>query len=395
MSTSAIHAMSKNTDSSSKRDLTVLSPGERTAPFGVSVIVCCHNSASRLPATLTHLAGQRYEGRFAWEVILVDNASSDGTARFARELWPHDAPASLRVVHEARLGLAYARRRGVSEANYEFLSFVDDDNWVCPNWVQLVWDLMMQHPEVGACGGFCVAKCELPPPAWFKSFSEMYAVGPREPKPGDVTRTRALWGAGLTLRKSALSELEQNGFRPWLVGRKATTLAGGDDAEMCYALRLAGWRLWYEPRLRLRHFLPAKRLEWCYVRRLARGSGFSTPAHDAYFCAMKPKRSGLSRVLRKIRETWSWQLLSILAKLSSQSLILVCSLRSPMEGKADVLRLEQQIGRLLGLLQMRGQYSERIREIRSLFQQPRWSRRNGQPGSVELLFVQEGSQHHG
>src|SRR6266849_3866937 len=317
MSTSAIHAMSTNTDSSSKRDLTVLSPGERTAPFGVSVIVCCHNSASRLPATLTHLAGQRCEGRFPWEVILVDNASSDGTARFAREFWPHDAPGSLRVVLEARLGLAYARRRGVSEANYEFLSFVDDDNWVCPNWVQLVWKLMMQHPDVGACGGFCIAKCELPPPAW------------------------------------------------------------------------------YEPRLRLRHFLPAKRLEWGYLRRLARGSGLSTPAHDAYFCAMKPKRTGLSRALRKIRETWSWQLLSMLGKLSSQPLLLVCSFRSPMEGNADVLRLEQQIRRLLGLLEMRRPYSERIREIRSLFQQPRWSRRNAWPGSVELSFVHEGSPQHG
>src|SRR5207245_9963396 len=122
MSTSAIHAMSTNTDSSSKRDLTVLSPGERTAPFGVSVIVCCHNSASRLPATLTHLAGQRCEGRFAWEVILVDNASSDGTARFAQELWPLEAPASIRVVHEARIGLAFSGGSGAYVENVVLVS---------------------------------------------------------------------------------------------------------------------------------------------------------------------------------------------------------------------------------------------------------------------------------
>ncbi|HLB90290.1 MAG TPA: glycosyltransferase, partial [Terriglobales bacterium] len=134
--------MLATTDSSPQRDAKAQRARELTVPTGVSAIVCCYNSASRLPATLAHLASQRCEGRFPWEVILVDNASTDGTGRIAQELWPQDAPVHLRVVHEARLGLAYARQRGISAARYELLSFVDDDNWVCPNWVQLVWELM-------------------------------------------------------------------------------------------------------------------------------------------------------------------------------------------------------------------------------------------------------------
>ncbi|PYU17577.1 MAG: hypothetical protein DMG32_27740 [Acidobacteria bacterium] len=102
--------MLASADLSLERDSKALSAGEMTAPDGLSVILCCHNSASRLPATLGHLTGQRSGGRFPWEVILVDNASSDATGRLAQELWPQDAPAPLRVVHEARLGLAYARR---------------------------------------------------------------------------------------------------------------------------------------------------------------------------------------------------------------------------------------------------------------------------------------------
>src|SRR2546422_2166535 len=382
-------ALAARTDSS-ERGPKALQAGEMPAPTGVSVIVCCYNSASRLPATLAHLASQRCEGRFPWEVILVDNASTDGTGRIAQELWPQDAPVHLRVVDEARLGLAYARQRGISAARYELLSFVDDDNWVCPNWVQLVWELMSQHPEVGACGGFCVAECELPPPEWFQSFSEMYAVWPREAEPGDVTHTRFLWGAGLTVKKSALMELEKNGFRTWCVDRQGTALTAAQDTELCFALRLAGWRLWYEPRLRLRHFIPAKRLEWSYLRRLYRGAGLSSPALDAYWCARKRKRTGVTRLLRRVRESWCWQLLSMLGKLSSQPVKLVCSLSS-MEGEADVLRLEKQIGRCLGLLQMRKQYAARIREIRSLFEQSCWSWRNGQPGITELVLGSEGS----
>ena len=383
--------MLATTDSSPQRDVKAQRARELTVPTGVSVIVCCYNSASRLPATLAHLASQRCEGRFPWEVILVDNASTDGTGRIAQELWPQDAPVHLRVVHEARLGLAYARQRGISAARYELLSFVDDDNWVCPNWVQLVWELMSQHPEVGACGGFCLAECELPPPEWFQSFSGMYAVWPREAEPGDVTHTRSLWGAGLTVQKSALMELEKNGFRTWCVGRQGTALTGCEDTELCLALRLAGWRLWYEPRLRLRHFIPAKRLEWSYLRRLYRGAGLSSPALDAYWCARKRKRTGVTRLLRRVRESWCWQLLSMLGKLGTQPLKLASSLRSPMEGDADVLHLEYQIGQCLGLLEMRRQYDARIREVRSLFEQSRWSRRNGRPGIHELVLGSEGS----
>jgi GT2 family glycosyltransferase len=46
-------------------------------PAGVSVVVCCHNSASRLPTTLHHLAAQEVPRDLGWEVIVVDNASTD------------------------------------------------------------------------------------------------------------------------------------------------------------------------------------------------------------------------------------------------------------------------------------------------------------------------------
>src|SRR5438552_1053990 len=120
--------------------------------LGVSVVVCCHNSAPRLTATLTHLAVQQVHGDLQWEVIVVDNASTDDTAGVAHDAWPRSLPI-LRVVHECALGLAHARSRGLSEARYEIVSFIDDDNWVDPDWVKVLADVMAQHPDIGACGG--------------------------------------------------------------------------------------------------------------------------------------------------------------------------------------------------------------------------------------------------
>ena len=222
-----------------------------TSSRGVSVIVCCHNSSERLPTTLEYLNAQECDS-IPWEIVLVDNASTDDTANVARNIWSHSACRTpLRVVTEANLGLAFARQRGVSEADYEFLCFVDDDNWVSRDWVKRVWNVMTRNPRVAACGGTSQAEFGTNRPAWFDSYAHLYAVMPESEVNGDVTFSRTLWGAGLTIRRSALNQLsEQFGFESVLVGRRGTQLSSGEDTELCLALRLAGWSLWLEPSLK-------------------------------------------------------------------------------------------------------------------------------------------------
>src|SRR6185437_11296017 len=143
---------------------------------------------------------------------------------------------------------------------------------------------MLSHPDVGACGGYSRAAFGGSRPEWFDEFCYLYAVSDGQNLEGDVTCQRTLWGAGLTLRRRCLEQLEKKfGFKSILCGRKGTRLASGEDTEMCLALRLAGWKLWLEPRLMLVHFLPVQRLNWQYLRRLAYGSAFPTPAHDHFF----------------------------------------------------------------------------------------------------------------
>jgi glycosyltransferase involved in cell wall biosynthesis len=77
-----------------------------------------------LPTTLSHLKVQEL-ARVPWELLIIDNVSTDGTAEVARSCW-QNAPAPFRVVRESRLGVRYARERGLSEARHTFLGFVDD-----------------------------------------------------------------------------------------------------------------------------------------------------------------------------------------------------------------------------------------------------------------------------
>lgn len=334
------------------------------AKHGVTIVICCHNSAGRLPPTLTHLAAQRVPTGIPWEVLVVDNASTDGTAQTAIDHWPHDAPAPLRVVREPQLGLSHARRRGLLDARYEIVSFVDDDNWVCPEWVQTLVEVMGERADVGACGGFSEAECEVSPPAWFARHAANYAVGPQGPEPGDITGSRGfLWGVGFTLRQSAWRQLVDNGFRPLSVDRRGKALTSGGDSELSYALRLGGWRLWYEPRLYARHFLPAERLTWAYLRRLFRGFGMAHIELEPYRLALNP--SPASR-----QQRWQWRLLAELNRLAGLCAKQALTLHYPGEGDDRALQFELAVGRIVKLLRVREAYDASIREVRDA----RWRR---------------------
>jgi len=327
----------------------------------VSVIICCHNGARRLPKTLSHLAAQRTHQDIEWEVIVVDNASTDETSTIAESSWPRNPPAPLRIAHEPRLGLSYARHRGVEESKYEIVSFVDDDNWVCPEWAQTVSEIMRDASDVGACGGRVEAVCEEDPPSWFGDYAGDYAVGSQAEATGDVTVTRGyLWGAGLSIRKSAWLHLQQSGFKSLLVDRQGESTSSGGDCEICFALRLAGWRLWYDERLRLQHYIRSDRLKWSYLRRLYRGFGAATVGLEPYREYLRSPSLSL-----RLRQTWQWQAAGTLKALLRQ--LREARLSGGLgEGSRQILKIEWMWGRIVELLNVRSGYNRGVGAVREM-----------------------------
>lgn len=242
---------------------------------GISILMCCHNSRQRLPFSLQHLQALHIPNGMNVELLVVDNASTDDTLSFAREyVQKHPLPFPVHYLQEPQLGLSFARLTGILAARYEFVLFCDDDNGLYPDYLEQALQCLHQLPEheaIAMIGGQGIAVFETPPPVWARQF-HLFGCGPQAQRSGPV---RQLYGAGSLLWKKAFLHLHAAGFRWLLTDRQGERLTSGGDFELCAALQICGYRLWYAENLRFAHFLTATRLSLPYYQRFIREASVS------------------------------------------------------------------------------------------------------------------------
>lgn len=238
---------------------------------GVSVVICTYNGASRLPETIRHIAGQQVPEYIPWEFIIIDNASTDNTAAVAQLEWnKYICPQPFRIIAEPQPGLSYARACGFTSAQYDYILMCDDDNWLDEHYIETVYEVMNVHEHIGALGGNGSLVFEEEPPAWIRSFS-VYAAGRQAQKSGPVKRC-TVYGAGCVIRKTAYDILLQSGHRSLLTDRLGKELSSGGDYELCLALSIAGFSIWYDERLTFSHFITRDRTTVEYYRKYLKES---------------------------------------------------------------------------------------------------------------------------
>jgi len=256
---------------------------------GISVIICCYNSAGRLPDTLKHLALQEVPLDVEWEIIVVNNASTDNTKDVAQAEWARYnlRNIELKEVNEPTPGLNYARKKGIDESNYEYLIFCDDDNWLCKDYIFKVYDIFELMPEVGMIGGVGEAAFESSPPKWFLEMEGFgYAVGVEGRNTGYVN---SVYGAGMAIRKFLFLSIINKGISFVLTDRNGASLSSGGDSEISLLMNLAGQKIYLDTSLRFKHFLTAKRLDWKYYLRLRRSFGKANAYLNLYDKALFPQ----------------------------------------------------------------------------------------------------------
>ncbi|MGD1904298.1 MAG: hormogonium polysaccharide biosynthesis glycosyltransferase HpsE [Geitlerinemataceae cyanobacterium] len=246
-----------------------------------TVAICTYNGAKRLPSVLDRLRvchGHMSDRGAAlrWEIVVVDNNSSDGTAQVVADYqsrWPSDCP--LRCVSELQQGLAFARQRAIESAAAPIVGFLDDDNLPDPNWILAAHGFLATSPKAGVAGSRVLPEYEVPPPPDFDRIRAFLALTDR----GDLPHlyqpaARVLPpGAGLVVRRDLWLRLVPE--RLELVGRTDGQMRASEDLEAVLHFQNMGWEVWYVPDAIVRHQIPRWRLTEEYLSQLMYGVGLS------------------------------------------------------------------------------------------------------------------------
>jgi glycosyltransferase involved in cell wall biosynthesis len=244
--------------------------------INVSIIICCYNGAARIRCTIDHLAKQ-VPGYLNFEVILVDNNSSDDTTKVANEKWEELlSPFPLRVIEEKQSGLSHARKAGVLAAFGEVIIFCDDDNWLAENYLTEAYNLIKSNDSIFGVCGYCEPVADVILPNWFAEYSQIYACGLPQIKDEITRELHTLRGAGMAIRSDVIQDLYASGVVHFSSDRKGQSLSSGGDDEISLWLRTLGGKLLYSENLKLKHFMEQSRLNVDYRNRLEAGIRMST-----------------------------------------------------------------------------------------------------------------------
>jgi glucosyl-dolichyl phosphate glucuronosyltransferase len=234
----------------------------------VTVLICTYNRAHLLGETLDSLAAMQVKRGRTWEVLVVDNRSTDNTAEVVRTR-QSAYPVPLRYLIEEKQGKSYALNTGLASTNSMFVLFTDDDVRVDSRWLEASIEPMIADAGIGYTGGPVEPIWEGPPPRWLErnraALTGAIAIVNYGTQPFVFEdEGRIPIGANMAIRRSILNVV--GGFDPGL-GRRGKSLLGQEQAEFFCRTRDHGIRGMYAPDMIVHHHVPRRRLSRRYFRR--------------------------------------------------------------------------------------------------------------------------------
>jgi len=196
-----------------------------TGPQGlsfVSVVIPAYNEGDYLPSCLESIKNQGYAGEY--EVIVVDNASTDNTAEIARD-W------GAKVVYEGKRSPACARQKGAEVAKGKIIAFIDADTQAPAHWLStIVWRFLCEPEMVAASGPY--AYCDAGKFSKLSSYiGNFFSIITDHLFRKVFRKGGAIWGCNFAVRRSAL--LEVGGF-------DTSIKFYGEEYELSLRLKNAG-----------------------------------------------------------------------------------------------------------------------------------------------------------
>ena len=225
----------------------------------LSVIICTYNRSRHLRNALDSLAEQAMPGGLAWEIIVVDNNSTDDTQQVA-ESFADRSTVPVRYIRETNQGLSHARNRGIAEARGRNLAFIDDDALVESGWAAAICGAFTSY-NCDCVGGRIYLKPVKDMPSWLsKDLWGFLACLDYGDEPFRVA-DHYIYGTNMAFTRDILDQV--GCFNPDL-GRTGYLPIGGEETDLVDRIKAAGGIVYYEPAAVVQHVTEEYKLEKSY-----------------------------------------------------------------------------------------------------------------------------------
>jgi hypothetical protein len=242
----------------------------------LSISIVNHNNKECLAACLESIYIHAPDLRF--EVIVVDNGSSDGSTEFVRQAFP----LATVIENSENRGFVRANNQGIRASQGRYVLSLNNDAIIRDGTLGGLVQFMNEHPDVGVCGpkvlnqdGSFQYQCRRSFPTISSSlfyFLKLHRLFPASERFGRYLMTHrdcdeggqvdSVSGCCLMVRREVIEKvgvLDEN------------FVMYGDDLDWCYRIKQAGWKVWYVPDVQIVHLggqssrrLPGKCIVWFY-----------------------------------------------------------------------------------------------------------------------------------
>ncbi|HET9986307.1 MAG TPA: glycosyltransferase [Longimicrobiales bacterium] len=213
---------------------------DAVAAVDISVVLCTRDRCQSLRRTLASFTRQVVPAGLVWELVLVDNGSTDATADVIAEF---GGRLPIRCVLEPQPGASRARNAGIRASRGDIVAFTDDDCLPDPDWLERLWLEFRAEPELAGLGG----RVELADPA--DRPVSIRTSARRDRLAGPDLLFGGIPGCNTAFVRCVFVSvgLYDPGFGP------GSPLPAAEHSDLAYRVFRAGFRVDYVPELVVRH----------------------------------------------------------------------------------------------------------------------------------------------
>ncbi|MGB6199060.1 MAG: glycosyltransferase [Candidatus Acidiferrales bacterium] len=269
--------------------------------MNITVILCSYNRCQSLAKALDSVAAMTVPASIDWEVLVVDNNSTDKTRETVEE-FRRQHPQRFRYLFVAEPGKSHALNAGIREAHGDILVFTDDDVTVQPAWLHNLTS-PLQDLGLSGAGGRTLPEQAASMPRWLSTdvravwaplaVFDLGSIG------CEISQTP--YGNNMAFRRQMFDK--HGGFRTDLGPRPGNDIRS-EDTEFGQRLLRAGERLWYEPSAVVYHAVPASRLRKAYFQKWWFAKGRADVRESGVAPSTKWRAFGIPLVLFRRLTLW-------------------------------------------------------------------------------------------